>query len=177
MLPFIVSCRQRGAGGRLPANFVLLFHHAVAERNEVALQDDQALAQTLGWQGAFGHLSRELLLVVNQDHQTALQLVLICNHGERSLTPATVELTSREKLQGYMTKSIHWKRSWKWRFSFKGQLLKKKVLYMQEVFYNLMFNYTLGDLCACRIERHTRFEKRLLLFNNSDCLESGKISR
>lgn len=52
----------------------------MAERDEVALQDDQALAQALGRQGAFGHLSRELLLVVNQDQQTVLQLSLIYTH-------------------------------------------------------------------------------------------------
>ncbi len=76
-LPLIVSSRQRWAGGRLPADLILLLHHAVAERNEVALQDDQALAQALGRQSAFGHLNRELLLIVDQDHQTILQLSLI----------------------------------------------------------------------------------------------------
>ena len=56
-LPLIVSSRQWWAGRPLPADLVLLLHHAVAERDEVALQDDQALAQALGRQGAFGHLS------------------------------------------------------------------------------------------------------------------------
>lgn len=78
--PFIIGSGQRWAGGRLPADLVLLLHHAVAERDEVTLQDDEALAQTLGRQGAFGHLRRELLLVVNQDHEAVLQLCLICTH-------------------------------------------------------------------------------------------------
>lgn len=76
-LPLIVSSRQWWAWGRLPADLVLFLHHAVAERDVVALQDDQALAQALGRQSAFGHLSRELLLVIHQDHQTVLQLSLI----------------------------------------------------------------------------------------------------
>lgn len=65
LLPLIVSSRQWWAEWRLPANFVLLFHHAVREGNKVALQDDQALPQTLGRQSAFGHLARELLLIFN----------------------------------------------------------------------------------------------------------------
>lgn len=76
-LPLVVSSRQRRAGRRLPADLVLLLHHAVAERDEVALQDDQALPETLGRQGAFGHLGWELLLVINQDSQTVLQLSLV----------------------------------------------------------------------------------------------------
>lgn len=77
-LPLVVSGGQRRAGRSLPADLVLLLHHTVAEGDEVALQDDQALAETLGRQRAFGRLGRELLLVVHQDPQTVLQLHLVC---------------------------------------------------------------------------------------------------
>lgn len=55
LLPLIVSSRQWWARGRLVANFVLLLQHAVGEGDEVALQNHQALPQTLGRQGTFGH--------------------------------------------------------------------------------------------------------------------------
>lgn len=54
LLPFIVSSRQWWARGRFVANFILLLQHAVGEGDEVALQDHQALPQTLGRQGTFG---------------------------------------------------------------------------------------------------------------------------
>lgn len=79
LLPLVVGSGQWRAGRSLPADLVLLLHHAVAEGNEVALQDDQALPKTLGRQRAFGRLGRELLLVIHQDPQTVLQLSLICN--------------------------------------------------------------------------------------------------
>lgn len=77
-LPLVVGGRQRRAGRRLPADLVLLLHHAVAEGDEVALQDDEALPETLGRQRAFGRLGRELLLVVHQHPQAVLQLRLVC---------------------------------------------------------------------------------------------------
>lgn len=55
LLPLIVSSRQWWAQGRLITNFVLLLQHAVGEGDEVALQDHEALPQTLGRQGTFGH--------------------------------------------------------------------------------------------------------------------------
>lgn len=55
LLPLIVSSRQWWARGRLITNFVLFLQHAVGEGDEVALQDHQALPQTLGRQGTFGH--------------------------------------------------------------------------------------------------------------------------
>lgn len=55
LLPLIVSSRQWWARGRLITDFVLLLQHAVGEGDEVALQDHQALPQTLGRQGTFGH--------------------------------------------------------------------------------------------------------------------------
>lgn len=64
-LPLVVGSRQRRARGGLVADFVLLLQHAVGEGDEVALQDHQALPQTLGRQGAFGHQTRQLLLVFN----------------------------------------------------------------------------------------------------------------
>lgn len=82
LLPLVVSSGQRRAGRSLPADFVLLLHHAVAEGDEVALQDDQALPKTLGRQRAFGCLGRELLLVVHQDPQAVLQLRLVCKQWQ-----------------------------------------------------------------------------------------------
>lgn len=49
----------------------------MGEGDEVALQDHQALPQTLGRQGTFGQKTGELLLVVNQNRQTLLQLRLV----------------------------------------------------------------------------------------------------
>lgn len=54
-LPLVVGGGQRGARGRLVADLVLLLQHAVGEGDEVALQDEQALPQALGRQGALGH--------------------------------------------------------------------------------------------------------------------------
>lgn len=83
LVPLVVSSRQRLAGGRLPADLVFFLHHVVAQRDEVALQDDQTLAEALSRQGAFGHLSRELLLVLNKHQQTVLQLRLICAYKNK----------------------------------------------------------------------------------------------
>lgn len=55
-LPLVVGSGQRRAGRSLPADLVLLLHHAVAKGDEVALKDDQALPKTLGRQRAFGRL-------------------------------------------------------------------------------------------------------------------------
>lgn len=69
-LPLVVGSRPRRSGGHLPAELVGLLPHAVTQRDEVALQDDQALTQPLSREGAFGQLSRQLLLVFHEDHQT-----------------------------------------------------------------------------------------------------------
>lgn len=77
-LPLVVGGGHRRAGRSLPADLVLLLHHAVAQGDQVALQDDQALPKALGRQRVFGRLGRELLLVVHQDPQTVLQLRVVC---------------------------------------------------------------------------------------------------
>lgn len=80
-LPLVVSNRQWWDWGGHPGEIVILLHHAVAQRDKVALQDDQALAQSLCRQRALGHLSRQLLLVINEDHQTVPQLMFIYKHN------------------------------------------------------------------------------------------------
>lgn len=75
--PLVIGGGQRRTGRTLPPGLVLLLHHAVGEGDEVALQDDQPLAQSPRRQGALSRLSGQFLLVVHQHEETILQLSFI----------------------------------------------------------------------------------------------------